>query len=185
MTRTCEIAEAMGAQALERRTSSGEPVALRAGKRAIRAHRVLSPHRRARPRHDDCNARVQRTSSPVTVDVGPPYPMIALTAPVPGSSVRGSIAILIDGVATGLVPGVAGNTLTFQWSTTALAAGSHTLTVGVSNASALTATSPPVHVTGTVGPLNRDHRRHRFEAHTDTTIAQFAAAPSDMAFARA
>jgi hypothetical protein len=193
---------------------------------------------------------IQLTSSPVTVDVGPPYPTIALTSPVPGSSVHGSITILtsqtsavlpatvayavdgtplasavwdttatsdgthsvsatvtdgrgktatatatvtvanappsapvpavtitapsdytfatnttvvsstvtggtapftghllVDGVATALVPDVAGSTLTFQWSTTALAAGSHTLTVGVGDASALTATSPPVHVT--------------------------------------
>ncbi|MCW2963921.1 MAG: hypothetical protein JWO17_1173 [Actinomycetia bacterium] len=147
------------------------------------------------------------TSSPVTVDVGPPYPTIALTAPVPGSSVH----------------------LTFQWSTTALAAGSHTLTVGVSDPRALTATSPPVHlavdnappvavmygpsgavkswlhgflastfpvvfrqtnpaahalVSGTVAALNGGHRRYRFEVHTDTTIVQFAPALSDTAFAR-
>jgi hypothetical protein len=38
---------------------------------------------------------------------------------------------------------------------------------------------------GTVGPLNGHHRRYRFEVHTDTTIAQFAAALSDTAFARA
>jgi hypothetical protein len=193
---------------------------------------------------------VQLTSSPVTVDVGPSYPTIALTAPVPGSSVHGSVTIqttqttavgpasvayavdgvpltsaiwdtttvpdgshsvsatvtdgrgktatatanvivantplptplsgvivtapadysfgaktmavtatvsggkapfagklLVDGAATALVPTVTGSTLTFQWDTTALAAGSHTLAVGITDASALTATSPPVHVT--------------------------------------
>jgi Bacterial Ig domain/Polysaccharide deacetylase len=36
---------------------------------------------------------------------------------------------------------------------------------------------------GTVGPLNGDNRRYRFEVHTDTTIAQFAAALTDPAFA--
>jgi hypothetical protein len=200
---------------------------------------------------------VQLTSSPVTVDVGPSYPTIALTAPVPGSSVHGSITIqttqttsvgpasvayavdgtpvasttwdttavpdgshsvsatvtdgrgktatatanvivantplptplsgvivtapsdysfgsrttvvratvsggsppfagrlIVDGAATTLVPAVIGSTLTFQWETTALAAGSHTLAVGITDASALTATSPPVHVTvDNVSPL--------------------------------
>jgi hypothetical protein len=192
----------------------------------------------------------QLTSSPVTVDVGPSYPTIALTSPVPGSSVHGSVTIqttqttavdpasvayavdgvpltsatwdttkvpdgshsvsatvtdgrgktatatanvivantplptplsgvivtapgdysfgskttavtatvtggtapfvgklIVDGAATVLVPTVAGSTVTFQWDTTALAAGSHTLAVGITDASALTATSPPVHVT--------------------------------------
>jgi hypothetical protein len=37
---------------------------------------------------------------------------------------------------------------------------------------------------GTVGALNGYHRRYRFEVHTDTTIAQFAATLSDTAFAR-
>jgi hypothetical protein len=36
---------------------------------------------------------------------------------------------------------------------------------------------------GTVGPLNGDNRRYRFEVHTDTTIAQFAAALTDPGFA--
>jgi hypothetical protein len=36
---------------------------------------------------------------------------------------------------------------------------------------------------GTVGPLNADNRRYRFEVHTDTTIQQFATALTDPAFA--
>jgi hypothetical protein len=122
----------------------------------------------------------QRTSSPVTVDVGPPYPTIAVISPVPGSSVHGSITILATH--TSAVLPATGRTLSVHWITTALAAGSHTLTVGVNDASAPTVASPPVH---TVGSLNDNRRRYRFEIHTAPTFVQFARGHSDMAFAGA
>jgi hypothetical protein len=122
------------------------------------AHSVSATVTDGRGKTATATAQVSVANAPANV----PISAVRVTAPgnynfatnrtVVVSNVDGGTApftgrLLIDGVATALVPAGVGNTLTFQWSTTALAAGSHTLTVGVSDARALMATSPPVHVT--------------------------------------
>ncbi len=102
------------------------------------------------------------TSAPISFFVGVGPPTVAITSPINHSFAAKTISIsatvtggtapytgklLVDGVATNVVPTVVGSTLTFQWNTTGTPDGSHTLAVQVTDVALATATSTVVNVT--------------------------------------
>ena len=108
------------------------------------------------------NAGNTATSAPVSFFVGVGPPTVAITAPtnyafaaktvtVTATATGGTApytgTLLVDGVATTVVPTVLGSTLTFQWNSAGARDGSHTLAVQVTDAALATATSTSVNVT--------------------------------------
>jgi Bacterial Ig domain/Polysaccharide deacetylase len=92
-------------------------------------------------------------SGPATVVVTvPPDWMFAsktipVTATVTGGSPPFAATLLVDGVATAVVPTVSGNAYTFAWNTITLADGTHTIQVSVKDATNLTSSSAVLHET--------------------------------------
>ncbi len=92
-------------------------------------------------------------SGPATVVVTvPPDWMFAsktipVTATVTGGTPPFGATLLVDGVATAVVPTIAGNAYTFAWNTTTLADGTHTIQVSAKDAANLTSSSPVLHET--------------------------------------
>ncbi len=70
-----------------------------------------------------------------------------VTATATGGTGPFTGTLLVDGVATSVVPTVNANTLTFAWNSASLADGSHTLSVSISDSTAAKVTSTPVTVT--------------------------------------
>jgi Bacterial Ig domain len=108
------------------------------------------------------NAGNTTTSASVAFFVGVGPPTVAMTAPInytfasktltvtataTGGTAPYTGKLLVDGVATTVVPTVLGSTLTFQWNTVGTPDGSHTLAVQVTDAALATATSTVVNVT--------------------------------------
>ena len=110
----------------------------------------------------------QTTSQPVSVTIGggdQTAPVVSISAPVAGAGVSGTVPIdvvatddvgvasvrfFLDGVSLGskTAPTVAGgSTYRWNWSTTGVASGSHTLTVVATDAAGNQTTSQPVSVT--------------------------------------
>ncbi len=92
-------------------------------------------------------------SGPATVVVTvPPDWMFAsktipVTATVTGGTPPFAATLLVDGVATPVVPTVIGNAYTFAWNTTTLADGTHTIQVSAKDSVNLTSSSPVLHET--------------------------------------
>ncbi len=102
------------------------------------------------------------TSAPVSFSIGsgpatvvvtvPPDWMFAsktipVTATVTGGSPPFAATLLVDGVATAVVPTVVGNAYTFAWNTTTVADGTHTIQVSAMDAANLTSSSTVLHET--------------------------------------
>ncbi len=102
------------------------------------------------------------TSAPVAFNIGAGPPTVAITAPASGGYARKTMTVtatvaggtapftaslLVDGVASALTPTVAGSSITFQWDSTTVADGLHTLAVATTDQVGLKATSPTVNVT--------------------------------------
>ena len=98
---------------------------------------------------------LQQASDPVTVDVGPAYPTVSLTAPQAYTFARGTAALsaTVGGgqAPTTLVYAIDGAPLaSFSWDTTKVADGPHTVSATVTDGRAKTATdSVPVTVDNT------------------------------------
>ncbi len=73
--------------------------------------------------------------------------IVPVTATVTGGSPPFTVTLLVDGVATTIVPTVAGSTYTFGWDTTTLSSGTHTIQVSVKGSDNLTASSAVLHET--------------------------------------
>jgi uncharacterized protein (DUF2141 family) len=81
--------------------------------------------------------RVTQTSAPARVDVGPAYPTVHLTSPLPWTFVRGSTPIALTSTSA-VGPGsvaymLDGAPIASPWNTIAAADGSHTLTVTITD----------------------------------------------------
>jgi Bacterial Ig domain/Polysaccharide deacetylase len=87
----------------------------------------------------------------VVVTVPPDWTFASKTVPVTATVTGGTAplvaTLLVDGVATAVVPTVAGSTYTFGWDTTKLADGTHTIQVSVKDATNLTWSSAVLHET--------------------------------------
>ncbi len=87
---------------------------------------------------------VQKASAPVTVDVGPPYPAVTLTAPQANTFARGTVALAAS-VSGGQAPttvsyAVDGKPLASNsWNTTSVPDGSHTVSATVTDGRGKTA----------------------------------------------
>jgi len=108
------------------------------------------------------NAGNTTKSAPVSFFIGTGPPAVTLTAPLNYSFASKTVTVtatatggtapytgklLLDGVATTVVPTVVGSTLTFQWNSVGTTDGSHTLAVQVTDAALATATTVPITVT--------------------------------------
>ncbi len=72
---------------------------------------------------------------------------VPVTATVTGGTPPLTAKLLVDGVATAVVPTVAGSTYTFAWDTTKVSDGTHTIQASVTDANNLTGTSLVLHQT--------------------------------------
>ena len=92
-------------------------------------------------------------SGPATVVVTVPpdwtfaSKIVPVTAIVTGGTPPLVATLLVDGVATAVVPTVAGTTYTFAWDTSSLSDGSHTIQVSVRDANNLSSSSVVLHQT--------------------------------------
>jgi len=108
------------------------------------------------------NAGNTTTSAPVSFFVGAGPPTVAISAPVTYSFASKTVTVtatatggaapftgklLVDGVATPVIPTVVGSVLTFQWNTSGTPDGPHTLAVQVTDAALASATSTAINVT--------------------------------------
>jgi hypothetical protein len=116
------------------------------------------------------NAGNPATSAPVTIYVGVGPPAASITSPtnyafaganyslgslkttpivvaVTGGTGPYTGTLLVDGAATTLAPTVSGGTLTFQWDSTKVTDGTHTLAVTVKDSTGATVTTTVVNVT--------------------------------------
>lgn len=108
------------------------------------------------------NAGLTATSSPVTFVIGVPPGVVTVTSPLDGTFVHGifpvtasivggtapfTAQLVVDGVASSVVPTISGSSFTFPWNTAGAIDGSHTVSVAVKGADGVTVYSPPVNVT--------------------------------------